>query len=449
MKRIITILAAAMALTGAVAQVAVSPSAQDRGTAQVLVEPTEINFTCLVGETVTDTITVTNIGTVAFTPLSSFSSDHGYIWVEPINSTIPPAPGDNVRKTVVTYSPEEAGTHQAHLSMYIDGEFYDVDMTGVATMPTEQTDWVYYNGTPLEGGRYLVEISCGEVGDVFIYYRIMKRILINGDIDWETGEWMDYVEPLEFDPPGYYRIESYAVAPGKLPSVTIAYEISLTEPVPNYDFVENGIYYKITDDDKVTVTYEDESYGSYSGVVSIPNLVTHDGVTYMVTAIGDNAFSDCFNLTNVNIGSYVTSIGNNAFSNCILLTEVNIGDYVISIGDQAFIGCQALKRVTLGSGLNHIGTDAFAYCYDIEDIICKAATPPVIDDYYSFMCYQTATLHVYPPVQDSYSQAWYWDEFSTIIGEDAVDPAPSDVNGDGVVSIKDVTELIDQLLNGI
>ena len=70
-----------------------------------------------------------------------------------------------------------------------------------------------------------------------------------------------------------------------------------------YDFeVENAdgvmIYYSYygNDNTSVYVTYETDSYYSYSGSVVIPKEVTYNNKTLKVTSIGDSAFSRCGSL---------------------------------------------------------------------------------------------------------------------------------------------------------
>ena len=65
-----------------------------------------------------------------------------------------------------------------------------------------------------------------------------------------------------------------------------------------YDFQVDGICYNI-DGSKASVTYETEHYNSYSGDVTIPSTVTHDGKTYSVTSIGKSAFTHCGSLTSL------------------------------------------------------------------------------------------------------------------------------------------------------
>lgn len=90
-----------------------------------------------------------------------------------------------------------------------------------------------------------------------------------------------------------------------------------------------------------------------------------------ITAIGDNAFDGCVNLTSVTqVGSSdeamfpasVTSIGNYAFEGCGKL-NVKFGEAkaLTTIGDNAFYGCISLQQVVFAqdSALGDIGKEAF------------------------------------------------------------------------------------------
>lgn len=311
--------------------------------------------------------------------------------------------------------------------------------------PLEMTFSPIINGTTTAQG-YMIEIINTDLPEAEIHYLVCVD---NGD-GWIPSDWALYDGvPLMFSDPGHYRVEAYAIIEGKLESYHTVCEFVVTEVVQLYDFEENGIYYKITGDGQVSVTSETSNYGSYSGSVTIPATVTHDGTTYMVTAIGDKAFSYCEDLTAVTIGDYVTAIGNEAFENCYRLTSIELGDYVISIGNSAFRYCSNLVSVVMGKGLNSIGQWAFGSCGSITDVTCKAATPPAMFDDKTFdnTVMGTATLHVYPPVLAAYQNANYWNLFNSIVGENNVNTKPNDVNGDGNVTISDVTALIDILLN--
>lgn len=82
--------------------------------------------------------------------------------------------------------------------------------------------------------------------------------------------------------------------------------------------------------------------------------------------IGDSAFSNCKNLTTVELGGGVTSIGKSAFLKCTKLPSITIGNGVISIGASAFNGCTALTNANIGSGA--IGASAFQDCSSLANV---------------------------------------------------------------------------------
>lgn len=95
-----------------------------------------------------------------------------------------------------------------------------------------------------------------------------------------------------------------------------------------HDFEVDGIYYNITSDTEVEVTFKgDFSYeceNEYRNSITIPSTITYDEVTYSVTSIGYSAFDDCENLTAITISESVTSIGKRAFYDCSSLKRVKV-----------------------------------------------------------------------------------------------------------------------------
>ena len=126
-----------------------------------------------------------------------------------------------------------------------------------------------------------------------------------------------------------------------------------------YDFESGGIYYVITGAHTAAVSYKDMNYNSYSGSVTVPSSVTHDGVTYSVTAVGNSAFRGCSNLTSVNLPSSVTAIGKYAFFNDNSLGGIEFPEGLVSIGDSAFYSCTGLSALTIPVNVSTIGLRAF------------------------------------------------------------------------------------------
>ena len=135
-----------------------------------------------------------------------------------------------------------------------------------------------------------------------------------------------------------------------------------------YDFQSGDLYYNITSDSTVAVTYQEyNSSSNYASIytVTVPETVTYNGTTYSVTSIGDYAFRNCSSLTSVTIGESVTSIGEEAFYNCSSLTSITIPNSVTSIGRVAFFDCSSLTSVTIPNSVTSIGRGAFVGCPSI------------------------------------------------------------------------------------
>ncbi len=128
---------------------------------------------------------------------------------------------------------------------------------------------------------------------------------------------------------------------------------------------------------------------SDSGITSVVIPEKIDGIP--VTKIGENAFSDCKNLTDITLPGSLTTIDKDAFYNCTSLKSitipgsvetigagafyrcsnletVNILDGVTTIGDSMFSNCDSLTNITLPSTLTSIGGYAFNECFDLKHI---------------------------------------------------------------------------------
>ncbi|MBO7477481.1 MAG: leucine-rich repeat protein [Salinivirgaceae bacterium] len=135
-----------------------------------------------------------------------------------------------------------------------------------------------------------------------------------------------------------------------------------------YDFKSGSLYYNITSDRTVEVTYQKWQSSDYSGRVNIPENVTYNGVTYLVTSIGESAFYNCTNLVSITIPNSVTNIENWAFNRCSSLTSITIPDGVTRIGNWVFNKCSGLKYITIGNSITSIGEVAFGDCKNLISI---------------------------------------------------------------------------------
>ena len=174
------------------------------------------------------------------------------------------------------------------------------------------------------------------------------------------------------------------------PAVTLALELE-----------ENNIFYRI-DGSHAIVT---SGNYPYMGDVIIPANISHEGISYPVTAIGNAAFSDCNALTSISIPSTVTDIGDHAFAGCTALDSVDISDLsswcriqfasetanpcyhahrlflqgqeivdleipdsASEISSYAFSGCSDINSVYIPSGVSEIGISVFSGCSSLTSI---------------------------------------------------------------------------------
>ena len=185
----------------------------------------------------------------------------------------------------------------------------------------------------------------------------------------------------------------------------------------DYDYEVDGVYYMKTSDNEVTVVQGDNPY---QGVVSIPETVTYEGVTYNVTGISSGAFADA-TLQSLILPVSIANVEDGAFDGCHINSLIITGNGAWTAGAIAgeIDNLYVMSTVTGIEGLQVNPTTIYSY----------STVPPTCNDN-TFTGYD-GTLHVPASSLAAYFTAPYWSNFINITG-DAVEPTRITFNNDSV-----------------
>ena len=204
-----------VALTGATVVASTTPEYGDATLDFVLDEPFQYNGGNLLVE-----VNIAEVGTYGST----------YFW-----GTAMYDENDNLIYTPTYYYNENfsGGVNAEGLSGFLCAADFTYTAGQVTPPePTEKTGAPTFNGYTTDGiHAYFVELV--ETEPSVIYYRVQYGH------DGEFTDWMEYEDLLSFTEDGWYRVEAYAVADGKLPSDPIAYEF-VVSPATGLSELLNG-----------------------------------------------------------------------------------------------------------------------------------------------------------------------------------------------------------------
>ena len=116
------------------------------------------------------------------------------------------------------------------------------------------------------------------------------------------------------------------------------------------------------------------------------------------------------------INCTVDKIEDSTFSNLSNIESVTIPEGLTSIGWRAFYGCRNLMEIDIPSSVTSIGDDAFAFCEKLEDVYCRATTPPYTNNSRQFRrANPEAVLHVPAASLQVYKETAPWSDFKNIV----------------------------------
>lgn len=108
---------------------------------------------------------------------------------------------------------------------------------------------------------------------------------------------------------------------------------------------------------------------AFYGYLPIPSQIYDRDVT----EIGDWAFNNQGNISQIDVPESVKKIGANAFQNCSYMTKLVFADNSVlnEIGNGAFYNCGSLKSISIPNEVTAIGANTFENCYSLSYVIFK------------------------------------------------------------------------------
>ena len=172
---------------------------------------------------------------------------------------------------------------------------------------------------------------------------------------------------------------------------------------------------------------------AFDSCTGVESIVVEEGNKVYDSRGGCNAIIETASNTlirgckNTVIPATVKILGEGAFIDVFCdsenSAELSITEGVTEIGYGVFGNCTGLSKISLPSTLTKIGACAFWCCYDLNEIVCCSATPPVIEKEDGEMnaFYEVSEdVRLIVPIgaAEAYANAEGWDRFAGNIVED-------------------------------
>ncbi len=190
----------------------------------------------------------------------------------------------------------------------------------------------------------------------------------------------------------------------------------------------------------------------------ITSVVIPEGITYIgsyafqnakginsvaipasVSIIGQNAFQYCEGLTSITFaeGSKLSAINSHTFNNCINVTEFAIPEGVNSLGQWSLESMKSLTTLTLPSTLTRLNGGALARCASLTTLKVNAVNPPAVDNANVFDGVNVGECDLIVPESSvsAYKKAQYWNEFGNMSIAVVIGPIRYAVNENGTVTV--------------
>lgn len=163
-------------------------------------------------------------------------------------------------------------------------------------------------------------------------------------------------------------IGSYAASPIEMEIEGIVYRLNSTDTtasvvglnagMTDVNILENIEYQDVS---YQVTKISNEAFTNQSAIVTIK-------IPDSILEIGYKAFWRCENLKSVIWGNAIETIGNSAFGHCNSLKEAILPNSVKVVGTMAFISCKNLETVNIPTSLKEIWQSAFDECKNLKAV---------------------------------------------------------------------------------
>ena len=166
----------------------------------------------------------------------------------------------------------------------------------------------------------------------------------------------------------------------KLSTLFVLMGLSMNVIAQNFDFsavctTGQTLYYQISNPITFEVILSPPGYPVWNGYekpagdLVIPEQVEYEGNDYTVVSILGSAFSQCAELTSVEIPNSVIFMGSHVFREDSTLVSVVLPNRITTIKESTFSHCLSLASVTLPDSLTSIERFAFYQCESLSSFI--------------------------------------------------------------------------------
>jgi len=168
-----------------------------------------------------------------------------------------------------------------------------------------------------------------------------------------------------------------------------------------------------------------------------------------VQIIESRSFYDITSLESIEIPKGVTEIKREAFYNCNNLTSLSFPRTLIYIRDEAFSGCSSLTEIRIPLSVKAIGDNALS-CENLISVTSEMSEPMDIGSY--AFGYRGTRKHyipfLYVPIgtKEKYMVAKGWNVFTNIEEIDMGISVSGDVTKDGHIDTKDLMEIVNAMM---